>query len=158
MRVYERLGAHKPHVSEKKEQPSVKMEIDEEPVPRPLTPTENKEERSPSAIDVKGPSENGDHAPVVQNSDSTPKGPTQTPTPGPPNSVGPRSAKSASTKKGRGKKGVEDKPYEGLFEATLKMSEGPMVWEITDLRTKIVGGDRTWTERAECLVCHKTID
>ncbi|KAF5125916.1 Chromatin remodeling protein SHL [Metarhizium anisopliae] len=157
MRVYERFGTDKPHISERAEQTLVKTETDEL-VHRPLTPTENKVERTPSAIDVKGPSENGDHAAGGRTSESTPKGPTQTPTPGPPNSVGPKSAKSASAKKGRGKKAVEDKPYEGLFEASLKMNDGPMVWVINDLRSNVQGGDRTWTERAECLICNKMID
>jgi hypothetical protein len=158
-RVYERFGTDKPHISDNKEQPtSVKKELDEDSGPRPLTPTENKEERSPSAIDVKGPSENGDHTLVIRNSDKTPKGPTQTPTPGPPNSVGTKSTKPTSAKRGRGKKSIEDKPYEGLFEASLKMNDGPMVWVINDLRPNIKGGDRTWSERAECLVCNKVID
>lgn len=136
----------------------MKTETDDDSVQHPLTPTETKEERTPSAIDVKGPSENGDHTLVIRNNEGTPKGATQTPTPGPPNSVGPKSVKTTSAKKGRGKKAADDKPYEGLFEASLKMNDGPMAWVITDLRPNIAGGDRTWTERAKCLICNNTID
>ncbi|KAK2600236.1 hypothetical protein QQS21_005032 [Conoideocrella luteorostrata] len=157
MQVYERLGTDKPHKSEKKEQLPVKMETDRVSLGRPLTPSDNKE-LTPSAIDVKGPTENGTHTPLMKNKEAVPKATTQTPTPGPTNSIVQRSAKSASTKKGRGKKAVEEKPYEGLFEASLRMSDGPMVWEITDLRPNVEGGDRTWTERAACLVCKKLID
>ncbi|KHN93860.1 ebs-bah-phd domain-containing protein [Metarhizium album ARSEF 1941] len=159
LRIYERLGTDKPHISDKAEKKLVKTEREmDEDVRGPLTPTESKMERTPPAIDVKGPSENGNHAAGGRTSESTPKGPTQTPTPGPPNSVGPRSAKSASAKKGRGKKAIQDKPYEGLFEASLKMNDGPMVWVISDLRANAGGGDRTWTERAQCLVCRRMID
>ncbi|GAO15947.1 hypothetical protein UVI_02039680 [Ustilaginoidea virens] len=158
--VYERLGTDIPHKSESLAESPVKVETDTLPIRRPLTPSENnQEERAQSAIAVKGPSQNGgDHTPRTRSNEGTPKAATQTPTPGPPNSLSAKTPKSASTKKGRGKKTVEDKPYEGLFEASLRMSDGPMVWEITDLRPNIEVGDRVWTERAACLVCKKLID
>ncbi|KAG6018312.1 hypothetical protein E4U41_003976 [Claviceps citrina] len=188
MQVHERLGTNKPHKSEKKEESAVKLEEHEtaqrnELLPqqqqqqRPPTPapTENnkEEERTPSAIDVRGSDENGDRMfrSSRRRSESTPKvarAPPPPSTPGPPpgplpNSASRRSVKSASAsasaKKGRGKKAVaEEKPYEGLFQAKLRMKEGPMAWEITDLRANIRGGDRTWTERAACLVCRHLID
>ncbi|KAG5925749.1 hypothetical protein E4U42_003989 [Claviceps africana] len=172
MQVYERLGTELPHKSGKTEDSTVKLEheleqeheieieTEDEVSRQPLTPTENKkEEHTPSASDVGGSQENGSRTRFsFRRSESTPKAATQTLTPGPSNSVGQRSAKSASTKKGRGKKTVEERPYDGLFQATLRMKEGPMAWEITDLRPNIQGGDRTWTERAACLVCKHLID
>ncbi|KAG5999298.1 hypothetical protein E4U43_002159 [Claviceps pusilla] len=172
MDVYERLGTELPHKSEKKEESTVKLEEDDqehehehehdtEMPQRPLTPTDSKEEdKTPSATDVKRPEEDGHHRRLSsRRSHSTSKAPTQTPTPGPPNSASQRSVKwPSTTKKSRGKKMAEEKPYQGLFQATLRMKEGPMAWEITDLRPNIKGGDRTWTERAACLVCKHLID
>ncbi|KAG5984944.1 hypothetical protein E4U55_002526 [Claviceps digitariae] len=164
MHVYERLGTELPHKSQKKEESTVKLEhepeSDHELSQRPLTPVENKEEnRMPSAIDVNGPQENGNHTRLrSRRSGSTFKAPAQTPPPGPPNSVSRRSAKLSSTKTARGKKMAGEKPYQGLFQASLRMKEGPLAWEITDLRPNIQGGDRTWTERAACLVCKHLID
>ncbi|KAF3360274.1 hypothetical protein VdG1_01234 [Verticillium dahliae VDG1] len=47
------------------------------------------------------------------------------------------------------------RPYEGLFEATLKVAEN--VVEIRDLRANVTGGVKVWTEPLVCLVCHTTI-
>lgn len=131
------------------------METDEESVPRPLTPVGNKiQTDTTGTIDVKADEDesNGTNGKAIEGT------PNATSTPGPPNSASQKSAKSGSARKGRGKKAIEGKPYEGLFEATLKMSEGPMAWEITDLRPNIVGGDRSWIERAECMICNHRID
>ncbi|KAG6067671.1 hypothetical protein E4U32_003263 [Claviceps aff. humidiphila group G2b] len=167
MRVYEQLGIDKPYKSEKKEDPAVKLEHIHEndteiKLPQqPLTPTETKEqEHTPSAMDFEGLKVDSDAVRPAKARKGTPKAPTQTPTPtpGPPNLPSQRSVKSTSTKKSRGKKGRNERPYEGLFEASLRMTEGPMAWDITDLRPNIQGGDRTWTERAACLVCKHLID
>ncbi len=46
------------------------------------------------------------------------------------------------------------RPWEGLFEATLKTADiGPPTIEFRDLREGIVGGEKTWTERVKCLLC-----
>ncbi|CAG1979606.1 unnamed protein product [Fusarium graminearum] len=50
------------------------------------------------------------------------------------------------------------KLYARLFEANLKMQEGPTVWEIRDLRESVTGGEKTWTEKAYCLICGTVID
>ncbi|KAM0543415.1 hypothetical protein ACHAO7_009401 [Fusarium culmorum] len=50
------------------------------------------------------------------------------------------------------------KPYAGLFEANLKMQDGPTVWEIRDLRESVPGDEKTWTEKACCLICGAIID
>lgn len=167
MRVYEQLGIDKPYKSEKKEDPAVKLEHIHEndteiKLPQqPLTPTETKEqEHTPSAMDFEGLKVDSDAVQPAKARKGTPKAPTQTPTPtpGPPSLPSQRNVKSTSTKKSRGKKGRNERPYEGLFEASLRMTEGPMAWDITDLRPNIQGGDRTWTERAACLVCKHLID
>ncbi|KAG6104719.1 hypothetical protein E4U31_001837 [Claviceps sp. LM219 group G6] len=167
MRVYEQLGIDKPYKSEKKEDPVVKLEhIHEDDTEiklpqQPLTPTETKEqEHTPSAMDFEGLKVDSDAIQPAKARKGTPKAPTQTPTPtpGPPNPPSQRSVKSTLTKKSRGKKGRNERPYEGLFQASLRMTEGPMAWDITDLRPNIQGGDRTWTERAACLVCKHLID
>ncbi|KAG6036180.1 hypothetical protein E4U19_003563 [Claviceps sp. Clav32 group G5] len=167
MRVYERLGIDKPHKSEKKEDPAVKLEHMQEneteiELPQqPLTPTETKEqEHMPSVMNFEGLKVDSDAVRPTKARKGTPKAPTQTPTPtpGPPNLPSQRGVKSISTKKSRGKKRRTERPYEGLFEASLRMTEGPMAWDITDLRPNIQGGDRKWTERAACLVCKHLID
>ncbi|KAG6042693.1 hypothetical protein E4U17_001270 [Claviceps sp. LM77 group G4] len=167
MRVYERLGIDKPHKSEKKEDPAVKLEhmqeneTEIEMPQQPLTPTETKEqEHTPSVMTFEGLKVDSDAVRPAKARKGTPKARTQTPTPtpGPPNLPSQRNIKSTSTKKSRGKKGRTERPYEGLFEAKLRMTEGPMAWDITDLRPNIQGGDRKWTERAACLVCKHLID
>ncbi|EXL89995.1 hypothetical protein FOIG_16727 [Fusarium odoratissimum NRRL 54006] len=66
-----------------------------------------------------------------------------------------QSAKKGN-KKGR-KKTAGFKPYEGLFEATL-MKDGLTAWEIRDVRENVIGGDKSWTENAHCLLCGSVID
>ncbi|EQL01073.1 ebs-bah-phd domain-containing protein [Ophiocordyceps sinensis CO18] len=82
---------------------------------------------------------------------------TESPMPGMPMPAAEKLPRMSSGKKGRPRK-VESRPYEGLFEASLKLDDGPTMWRITDLRAKVSGGDRTWTERAQCLVCGTKID
>jgi hypothetical protein len=50
--------------------------------------------------------------------------------------------------------GDSARPWEGLFEATLKTADmGPPVIEFRDLREDVVGGEKTWTEPVKCLLC-----
>lgn len=57
-------------------------------------------------------------------------------------------------KKGAEANGDSARPWEGLFEASLKTADiGPPVIEFRDLREGIVGGETTWTERVKCLLC-----
>ncbi|KND90275.1 hypothetical protein TOPH_05085 [Tolypocladium ophioglossoides CBS 100239] len=159
MRAYEQLGTDKPHKS--RESP-VKMETDEKP-PATLcstTPTEIKGEKTHSPMAFKE-GENGDSVPSVpvkQIDGITPKT-TESPAPGTPANVNTaeRLPRPSSVKKGRPKKSAESKPYEGLFDASLKLDDGPTAWQITDLRD-VSGGDRTWTESAKCLLCGIKID
>ena len=169
-KVYERLGTDKPHI------PAVKKEPEEEPLPamngvekgqsqhEPLSPRDFKSEERDVRIDVNGK----EIAPTdiikpPENKKITP--PTETPTP---KEVEPviekpvitaveKSRKIAPAKRGRGRKSANAKPYEGLFAATLRLTEVPVTWDITDLREG-VEGVKTWTEVAECLVCGTAIE
>ncbi|KAH7133559.1 hypothetical protein EDB81DRAFT_105443 [Dactylonectria macrodidyma] len=151
-RVYDRLGADKPHL---KEEPMVKEEKNDEEATRPLSPTDAEEKETQPTIDVRsgGAQDNVHVRKAVAESPRT----TATPTPGPTPS-NPSTEARASAKKNRKKKSMDYKPYEGLFEATLKMSDGPTVWEIQDLRQNVTGGEKTWNEKAHCLLCGVTID
>lgn len=151
-RVYDRLGADKPHL---KEEPMVKEEKTDEEAARPLSPTDAQEKETQPTIDVRsGGAQDNVH--VRKPNPESPRT-TSTPTPGPTPS-NPSTEGRASAKKNRKKKSIDYKPYQGLFEATLKMSDGPTVWEIEDLRDNVKGGEKTWTEQANCLLCGVTID
>lgn len=57
-------------------------------------------------------------------------------------------------KKGAEANGESARPWEGLFDATLKTADmGPPMIEFRDLRDGIVGGEKTWTEPVKCLLC-----
>ena len=57
-------------------------------------------------------------------------------------------------KKGSKANGESARPWEELFEATLKTADvGPPLIEFKDLREGVVGGEKTWTERVKCLLC-----
>lgn len=149
-KVYDRLGTGKPHVSEK---PVVKKEKeDEEMANAPLSPTETKAEDTQATIDVRG-GETSNNVKIKQIDGETPN-PTETPTPAPATEL---PAKLSSEKKGR-KKPTASKPWQGLFEATLMMNEGPTHWVIEDLRRNVSGGESTWTEKADCLICGVAIE
>ncbi|PHH87753.1 hypothetical protein CDD83_8452 [Cordyceps sp. RAO-2017] len=159
-RVYDRLGTDKPHRSggDLAGSSSAKVEMDDKPAAalRSTTPTDIKGEETQSTIGVRD-GENGDSVPAKQIDGITPKT-TESPIPGTPAPVADKLPKSSTAKRGRMRKGAESKPYEGLFEATIKLDDGPTVWRVTDLRANVSGGDRTWAERARCLVCGTTID
>jgi hypothetical protein len=127
-RVYDRLGTDTPHQPEK---PLIKQEakddvIKEKPKERTngdlpyrlLSPDEAEDRKSPIVAN----SEVKDQVLVKQRDDESSKA-TETPTPAPD-----KLSKSGLSKRGRRKK-LSKKPWEGLFEATLKMNEGPTVWE-----------------------------
>ncbi len=57
-------------------------------------------------------------------------------------------------KKGSKANGESIRPWEGLFEATLKTADvGLPLMEFKDLREGVVGGEKTWSERVKCLLC-----
>ncbi|KAJ9419703.1 hypothetical protein FOXG_07017 [Fusarium oxysporum f. sp. lycopersici 4287] len=153
MQVYERLGKDKPHQIEGS---SVEEEKPEEAT-RPLSPNDAEEQKTRSTVNVRdGTTQDNVH--VKKAVRETPRG-TETPTPGPTpsTSIATVSVKG-SAKRGRKKKIADSKPYLGLFEANLKMQDGPTAWEIRDLRENVTGGDKIWTEKASCLECGANID
>lgn len=137
LRVYDELGTDKAHI---KDQQAVKEESGE-CTASPLSPTGTGEKETQPTIDVR--SDGFQRSGLVRGADG------ETLRLGAPN--------LSVTQKGR-KKGMDHNPYEGLFQATLKMSDGPIVWEIEDLRENVCGGDKTWTEQAHCLLCCVAID
>jgi hypothetical protein len=152
-RTFERLGNDKPHIDEgtvvKKE------DKEEERAARPLSPTETREEETQPTIDVRGGEASKD-AVVKQANGDAPK-PTETPVSGH-TTPAPETSKTASEKKARRKSKADSKPYQNLFDAALKMDDGPTVWEIKDLRPNVSGGESTWTEKPRCLCCGVAID
>ncbi|KAF4510571.1 hypothetical protein G6O67_002448 [Ophiocordyceps sinensis] len=159
MRTFERLGKGKPHKSAELDGSAAKAARDDK-LPAALRSTtpnnvKGEEPTQSAAIGVKA-GENGDSVPMKQIDGITPKT-TESPMPGMPMPAAEKLPRMSSGKKGRPRK-VESRPYEGLFEASLKLDDGPTMWRITDLRAKVSGGDRTWTERAQCLVCGTKID
>jgi hypothetical protein len=50
------------------------------------------------------------------------------------------------------------KPYEGLFEVSLKMDLSPPMLEFKDLRQGVFGGEKVWQEPILCLVCNSRIN
>ncbi|KAI5466651.1 hypothetical protein BGZ63DRAFT_344797 [Mariannaea sp. PMI_226] len=155
MRVYERLGTDLPHLAQ---EPAIKEEKGDEEATRPLSPMESGEKDTQATIDVRSGSVQGlqDQAIVKKAATETPRT-TMTPTPVPTASNADTPLK-ASAKKNRKKKSSDYKPYLGLFEANLKMNDGPTVWEIKDLRENVTGGEREWTEPANCLICGSVIE
>ncbi|EXK75776.1 hypothetical protein FOQG_19459 [Fusarium oxysporum f. sp. raphani 54005] len=153
MQVYERLGTDKPQQIEGS---SVKEEKPEEAT-RPLSPIDAEEQKAQSTVNVRdGTTQDNVH--VKKAVRETPRE-TETLTPGPTPSRSIASASvKGSAKRGRKKKIADSKPYLGLFEANLKMQDGPTAWEIRDLRENVTGGDKTWTEKASCLECGANID
>lgn len=151
MRVYEKLGNDKPHES------AIKDEKAEERTARPLSPTDIGEKETQPTIDVRSGESQGNI--VARKAD--PEGPksTEVSTPVPASSTVDVLPKSSTAKKSRSKKKLmEYKPYKDKFQAALKLSQDPTVYEVEDLRGNVTGGDKIWTERAHCLFCGSMID
>jgi hypothetical protein len=156
MRVYEELGTDKPH---KPEESVIKTETDEkQPAAlRSTTRTDMKGAATQSPIAV-NEGANGDSVPMKKIDSFTPR-PTESPAPGTPvPAAAEKQSGLSSVMKGRSKKAARSKPYEGFFEAKLKLDDVPTVWEVNDLRPNVSGGDRTWTENVKCLVCGSKIE
>ena len=61
--------------------------------------------------------------------------------------------------KGSKANGESARPWQGLFEATLKTADvGPPLIELKDLRERVVGGEKMWTERVKCLLCGNQVN
>lgn len=145
MRVYERLGKKSPQIFEG-ELDGVKKE--EPPPPEGLV--------SPPATDAEK-KEAEDRPPLQQLNDI--KLPLFVGGPRP--SPSPAAAAAAVGARGRSstpKKGVKKEPYKGLFEAEIRLDDGPTAWQIKDLRPDVDGGSRAWLEQAYCMFCSQSID
>ncbi|KAF5227322.1 hypothetical protein FANTH_14794 [Fusarium anthophilum] len=153
MQVYEQLGTDKPHQIEGS---NVEEEKPKEAT-RPLSPNDTEEQKTQSTVNVRDRTTQ-DNVHVKKVVRETPRR-TETPTPGPTpsGSIATVSVKG-SAKRGRKKKIADSKPYLGLFKANLKMQDGPTAWEIRDLREKVTGSNKIWTEKASCLECGANID
>lgn len=173
-KTFARLGRDKPHVN-----PESKDGKETDEAKRPLSPTETGAAVSAHSIDVKADGESDsvqvgtkDSVDVKQSEDEDAPGAPEDsivePSVEPPSkseSQTPTKATSIKlTNKGKAgrprKKGEANgdsaKPWEGLFEVTLKMAadrNDAMTLEFKDLREGIKGGEKTWTEKVHCLVC-----
>lgn len=183
LETYKRLGTDKPHRSEPTK---VDKTEEEDAGARPLSPTETGAAVSAQqSIDVKQAADAGPNTVHANTNDNVEvKGPeedasttpgTQLPqavaqpeaTNGETGSETPLKAaqtKPVSTKKGKSRKkgsealGVAGKPYQGLFEVSLRMDMSPPTLEFKDLREGVVGGERSWTEPIKCLMCGAPIN
>ncbi|EXK26396.1 hypothetical protein FOMG_17010 [Fusarium oxysporum f. sp. melonis 26406] len=153
MQVYERLGTDKPHRTEGLMVEKMKLEEATDP----LSPIDAEEQKTQSTVNVRdGTTQANIHVKkAVRETRREIETPTAGPTPS--KSIATASVKG-SAKGGRKKKIADSKPYQGLFEANLKLQDGPTAWEIRDLRENVTGGDKTWTEKASCLECGANID
>lgn len=177
-RTYARLGKDKPHVN-----PNSKSQDEAK---RPLSPTENGAAVSAHSIDVKADGRSDsvqgstkDNVDVKQSEDEDAPGAPEDSIAEP--SVEPPTKSESHTphkitsikitnrgKVGRPRKknemnGDSTKPWEGLFEVSLRMGDQngdqkTMSLEFKDLREGIKGGDKTWSEPVKCLVCGSIVN
>lgn len=175
--TYNRLGTDKPHLSPV----TTKKEEDGDEAKRPLSPTETGADlTTQQSIDVKAEGGTADavHVNTKDNvevrqaddedapaapEDSVPARSTErratsevtsTDTPSKPttskSSTGRRPGRPR--KKGAEANGESARPWEGLFEARLRVDDVTLI-EFKDLREGVVGGEKTWTEPVNCLIC-----
>lgn len=155
-RVYDRLGTDRPHIPEpslikKKEVEAVKRES---PV-APLSPPKGEDEQPRATIAVHGDAlidaivkQSDAYTPKLADSTSFAARLLQLERP----------VKTLVRKKSAKRRLSNSKPWTELFEADLRMSDGPIVWEMKDLRQGVTCGSKTWTEPASCLLCNTTIE
>lgn len=172
-RIYDRLGADRPHIA--KEPPAIKKEEDDavkrESPQAPLSPPKLEQEQPKATIAVHGDA-NTDDAPVKRLESELLLPPKQSeedaePTPPAEPVAQPQQPRVVKPAKGvarrkdarrRASSAPVKAPYLDLFEANLRMADGPMAWEIKDLRQDVDGGVKTWTESASCLICNTNIE
>ncbi|KYK55405.1 ebs-bah-phd domain-containing protein [Drechmeria coniospora] len=154
-RVYATLGTDKAHQTV--ERPVKRESDDTKDSLHSTTPIKIKNETAPTPSNDKDGA-NGSPRPVKRNAEDVGGKATASPVSGTPTLAAEKLSRSSSTKKGRFKRPEGQQPYEGLFEAKLRLDDGPTVWEVTDLRPNVSGGDRTWTEKVDCLVCGTKIE
>lgn len=159
MKVWEELRTTKPHKA-----PDVKEEKQEEEAKRPLSPVEPGSATVATELPIQV--KTGGNGETVKTDDSVDvKEERQVVAEG---SAQPQNGRGSTTqtpttdtprKPGRGRKKADHdmnaKPYEGLFEATFQPDAD--MFEIKDLRQGVEGGQKTWLEEVNCLVCGSRI-
>ncbi|KAL6405846.1 hypothetical protein AUP68_10985 [Ilyonectria robusta] len=144
MRVYNLLGTEKPQQSE----PTTGKEEDSDSkAARPLSPKVIEEKVMQPVID-----EVDKDVRVQKGTPQTPEALTLRP------KVLSTNAQAKPTAKKSRKKNTDSRPYIGLFEATLKLDDGPTTWAIHDLRENVSGDEKIWNEQVHCLLCGVAID
>lgn len=149
LRTFKRLGKDKPHVSE-----AAKAQKEEQAT-RPLSPTEpGAAQSAQQSIDVKAGSGSADSVKADDNVDVKP-GDDAAPEDdqdAASSSKTPARARCKS-RKSEGSFEPKGKPYEGLFDVELKMDLSPPMLEFRDLRRDVAGGEKSWLEPIDCVVC-----
>ena len=148
-RVHDRLGGDKLHI------PAVNMNftdtymtVERQSAHAPLKAVTMEDERPFDTISVQAETSTGVLAMCREESDS--RSSERSP---PAISQTARHSKRLPRKKTGRPRESEAKPYLELFQVTLRMSDGPMVWEIKDLRPSSAGSAKTWSESVLCLLC-----
>ncbi|KAH9902303.1 hypothetical protein F4778DRAFT_781534 [Xylariomycetidae sp. FL2044] len=152
LNTYMRLGTDKPH------KPTSMKEENGEGAKRPLSPSESgAAQTAEQSIDVKPEEQQSTikladvekALPAIKAEDPTRASSTPT--------TGESKRKRRPRKSEPGDPGTT-KPYQGLFEATIKDDHtGPPVVEIVDLREGVTGGERSWIESLRCIACNEEI-
>ena len=167
MKTYERLGRTTPHVKDKSKDPQTPEEA-----MRPLSPTETGAAVSAQhSIDVRANGDGGGSVDVrTTDDDDDAAGGSESgrATTTPPARGGSREDLDSGGRRGVGRPrkkraggdGIFDpkapRPYEGLYEATVRMDLTPNMMEFRDLRG-LTTGDKTWMEPIHCLLCGSQI-
>lgn len=133
MRVYKRLGKTEPQTMEGMKAPAVEPKKEDGDTKDGLV--------SPPATDTEKAEGGDDKSSSVQDG-KLPLFVASGPSPWQPMST----------------KGAGKEPYRGLFEASLRLDDGPTTWRIRDLRSDVKGGEKMWLEEAFCFFCSKKID
>ncbi|KAH6873609.1 hypothetical protein B0T10DRAFT_234709 [Thelonectria olida] len=139
MRVYNRLGTEKPQQSES--MTDLREDNDSNPT-RPLSPKDVEKEEMQPIID-----EVDEDVHVQEATPPTPRAFTLR------TKVLSANAQAKPPTNKSCKKSTDSEPYLGLFEATLKLDDGPTTWTIRDLRENVLGSEKIWDERVHCLLC-----
>ena len=149
-RVHDRLGADKPHIPVVKEMNSTEtyLSIERQSAKPPLNAVTMEEGLPTDIISVQAETSTGVMVKCREESDSR-SAEWSTPV----ISQTARHSKRLARKKTGRPRESEAKAYLEPFQATLRMSDGPMVWEIKDLRPSFAGSAKTWSESVLCLLC-----
>lgn len=124
---------------------------------RPLSPPDNSGEFQQS-IDAKAgdPSEDANAVKALISMKQPPRADSEATAEGSITATASATKKGKATKK-KGKAELNLRPYEGLFEAQLKLAHSPAFAVVKDLRG-LAEGDKEWTVPVVCLKCGTGLD